>query len=110
MGNKINENLEKFIKLREQEKEFYELCGYYNGDVTSNGELSVLEAFAKQSTYFLDVGYNSGEISKIFRSLNQKSKIFTESSPLESPSLVEFATVNLKDSLNLLPIKLASTD
>ncbi|MDA9964322.1 FkbM family methyltransferase [Gammaproteobacteria bacterium] len=64
------------MKLREQEKEFYELCGYYNGDVTSNGELSVLEAFAKQSTYFLDVGYNSGEISKIFRSLNQKSKIY----------------------------------
>lgn len=70
------ENLKKFIDLRQKEKDFYELCGYYNGDIETNGELALIHSFAKKTDCLLDVGFNEGDVSKLFLSENDSIVIY----------------------------------
>ena len=63
-------NLALFIEKRQQQKMWFELNGYYNGNLDTNGEYRLVSALAKRCGLFVDIGYNEGVVSKKFDSLN----------------------------------------
>ena len=68
-------DLRYFIEKRQEQKSWFELNGYYNGNLDTNGEYRLVGAVARRCGLFVDVGYNEGVVSKKFQSFNPDIKI-----------------------------------
>ena len=67
--------LRQFIEKRQEQKAWFELNGYYNGNLDTNGEYRLVTALAKRCALFVDIGYNEGVVSKKFQHFNPDIKI-----------------------------------
>lgn len=57
-------NINKFLRKREEEVNWFHLNGFANGDPHSNGEFNTLVFLAEFYDLFVDIGANIGEFSK----------------------------------------------
>lgn len=79
-------DLRHFIEKRQEQKSWFELNGYYNGNLDTNGEYRLVGAVAARCGLFVDVGYNEGVVSRKFQTLNPDIKIVGFEPNLAMPS------------------------